>query len=178
MKQLFMLRHAQALPPESGEDRERKLSPNGLEDSKALGQDMAKKGYRPDFILCSPSVRTKQTLEGVMGAMEEAPMDYPDILYNASAGDLLHLVQQADDSAQALLLVAHNPGIYELAARLTGSGSNTLMARLSGGYKPGTLSVLSCPCEKWTDIAPGENELTDLLEPLDYNAPARPTRWT
>lgn len=179
MKTLFLLRHASALSSgEEGGDKERKLAPQGEADARALGRAMAHKDYRPDYVLCSSAARTRQTLECALEAPGDVQSDFQDVLYNGSAGDLLYAIRQGGGAADSLLVVGHNPGIHELAALLTGSGPQSLAARLAGGYRPGTLSVLKCDIESWDALQEGKNELADFLEPPDYNAPANPARWT
>jgi phosphohistidine phosphatase SixA len=68
----------------------------------------------PARILCSPALRSQQTLEralGAVAAISEAK------IYEASAGELIALI---DDNADAprLLLVGHNPGFETLVALL------------------------------------------------------------
>jgi len=179
MIQLYIIRHAQTMPTEGGDDKARKLTPNGLKDAQSLGGLMARKNYKPDAILCSPATRTHETLEAVLESFgDDIPAQYPDDIYNGSAGDLLHILQQQEAEYQNILIVGHVPGVYELTALLAGTGAPSLLAKLSEGYKPGTLSVLSCPCENWADIQPAEGELIDFQESIDYNAPATPARWT
>ncbi|GJL86017.1 MAG: hypothetical protein DHS20C02_17920 [Micavibrio sp.] len=178
MKHLYIIRHAQTLPAEGGDDKSRKLTPNGLTDAQALGKLMAHKNYKPDAVLCSPATRTRETLAGILESLGNIQTEFPDDIYNGGAGDLLHHLQQQDDTHKNILLVGHVPGVYELAALLAGTGRASLLAKLSEGYKPGTLSVLSCPNENWADIQPAQGELIDFQESIDYNAPATPARWT
>lgn len=177
MKTLYLLRHCIALTSSASGDEARALAPKGEEDAAALGKVMAQKGYIPSFALCSPSKRTRQTLIG-MGGKAISNILYPDILYNGTAGDLLAEIQKIPAEVEKLLVLAHNPGVHALAGMLAGAGSSSHIRRLMQGYNPGTLSVLSCPCENWADLQPDANVLENYLDPLDYNAPARPTRWT
>lgn len=177
MKQLYLLRHAQAMPAENMDDKARKLSPRGQQDAEALGKTMQKKNYVPDLVLCSAATRTQETYEAVKNTLGDSRVELEDTLYNATAGDMLHHIQQAEN-AQRILLVAHAPGIFELAVRLFDEGTPSLVNQMTAGYNPGALTVLNCPCEKWSEIQPGENELIDFLDPLDYNAPSTPARWT
>ncbi len=177
IKRLLLLRHAQATSVSSGKDKDRSLTPQGKDDAKALGVEMQKKGFIPDLILCSPALRTKQTLEGVQHSLGIENIEYQDILYNGSTGDYLYQIQQADDHYDTLLLLAHNPSIYELVILLGGVGSDSVMQRLSEGYQPASLSVIEVKAERWADIQPAENTLTTIKNPMDYNASDRPTRW-
>lgn len=176
-KKLFLLRHAQAASTSSGDDKVRALTPAGKDDAKALGREMQKQEYIPDLVLCSSALRTKQTLENVNHTLGIENMRYEDILYNGTPGDYLYMLQQTDNTYDTVLMVAHNPCIYELAILLCAKGSDSVMQRLSEGYPPASLSVVECDCTDWKDIQPAENTLSSLINPIDYNAPARPTRW-
>lgn len=176
-KTLFLLRHAMALNDGGAGDKARRLAPRGVEDAEALGKVMIKQNYTPDFVLCSSAVRTRQTFEHLKLNVPTAAIRFEDGLYNGSTGDYLHMLQQISDEYSNILVVAHNPSIYELVILLAAQGSDSVMQRLSEGYNPATLSVVQCQCEKWADIQPAENTLASLTDPMDYNAPARPTRW-
>ena len=177
MKRLYILRHAKAASPENTRDFDRPLAEQGLEDAAALGQLMTKQSYTPDAALCSTAKRTCETLDA-LGLPSSTKTAYHEKMYDASAGDLLDMIQNTDDTAQSILLIGHNPAIHELALRLASEESGlSLLQRLLKGYNPATLSILDVPCKCWNDIQLGENFLINLLAPLDYNAPERPTRW-
>lgn len=179
MKQLYILRHAQALSTEpGGTDKSRRLSPKGLADAKALGAVMFKQDMRPDLALCSPATRTRETLSAVLeGVGAETPADFPEVFYNAGADAYFAGIHGASDNVASLLVVGHNPGLHMLAAQLAKDDSGSLMNRLAGGYAPATLTVLECGAESWSDIRLYENRLMGVLETTEYNAPDRPTRW-
>lgn len=178
-KRLFLLRHAQALSSDGEGDEARRLSPKGLKDAQVLGTLMKKKGYAPDIAYCSPALRTRQTLEGILKSLPSVATSFPAQFYNGNENDLLTTIRQSDESANSILIVAHNPGIHALAATLAQEGSSpALINRLIAGYAPGTLTVLECPCSSWTAISRESNPLLDYAEATDYNAPATPARWT
>jgi len=176
-KRLFLLRHAIAVNEMSDGDEGRALAPKGIEDAQALGDYMKHHNYTPDLVLCSSARRTRETLEGVQTHLDAGNVKTLDILYSGSAGDYLYEIQQCDNKYDNILIVAHNPSIYELVRLLAAQGSDSVMQRLSEGYSPASLSVVNCVCEKWADIQPAENTLAAIVNPMDYNAPARPTRW-
>lgn len=178
MKRLLLLRHAQTMPSDGKGDKERKLTPQGLSDARALGQAMRQKRYQPDQVLCSPATRTRETLDAIMETISTVSTLYLPKIYEGGQDEIMDAIQNTDDETESLLIVAHNPSIHSLAVSLAKEDSPTLMNRLAAGYKPGTLTVLNCPCEKWIDLRPGRNALIDFLEPLDYNAPSTPARWT
>ncbi|NCT41560.1 MAG: hypothetical protein GW778_07870 [Alphaproteobacteria bacterium] len=178
MKKLLILRHAQALGTAiGGSDKTRKLSPNGTADAKALGVLMAKGGLQPDAVLCSAATRTRETLGGVMDALDAAPIDYLDRLYNADYRVLMDAVQEVPSEAQVVLLVAHNPGVHQLAARLAFDDGSERVDRLSTDYAPATLTVLQCDITDWADLKEYANVVKAVHETVEYNASDRPTRW-
>mgnify|MGYP003655208627 CR=1 FL=1 len=96
-KRLFLLRHAIAVNELSDGDANRPLAPKGAEDAVALGQHMLKNDYKPDFVLCSPARRTRETLKGLQDHISVSVV-HPDMLedgwtfdtdFNGATGDTL-----------------------------------------------------------------------------------------
>lgn len=175
-KRLLILRHALATSSTSS-DAARPLAPQGKEDAIALGAYMKAQNLNPDLVLCSTATRTRQTLDGLKQHLPLGKTQFLDILYSGTTGDYLYEIQKVKGNPQTILILAHNPSIYELAVLLCGYGIDSHMQRLSEGYKPATLTVLECNITDWSDLSPAMGKLTDIKDPLDYNAPARPTRW-
>ncbi|MFK7840009.1 MAG: histidine phosphatase family protein [Bdellovibrionales bacterium] len=178
MKQLLILRHAQALGTEiGGSDKTRKLSPNGHADAKALGKCMVKDELRPDLVLCSSAVRTRETLADVLNSYDDLETHFIDQLYNSDFLTLKQNIHEISDDVQSLMIVAHNPGIHELAARLAMDDGSSRVERLLLAYMPATLTVLTCKIERWSDLVDYSNVVSALYETSEYNASDRPTRW-
>jgi phosphohistidine phosphatase SixA len=126
-REIILLRHAHAESQKSGQtDSARPLSPRGIVEAEAAGAWLREKSVLPARILCSPAVRAAQTLERALGAV--SAVSEPRI-YEASAGELITLI---DDNADAprLLLVGHNPGFETLVALLaTGHPATSVACR-------------------------------------------------
>lgn len=177
MKRLFLLRHAQALPADTGRDKDRALSPRGIEDAKLLGQAMRARKLLPDLILCSDAKRTTQTCQALSEQLEHnVTAIYQKTMYDASRGDLFAMIQGAENDVNGLMLIGHNPAMYELSAMLASEGAPALLGRLDFGYPPATLSVFELPITKWDGIDPDQSTLVEFLTSTDYNAPS-PSRW-
>lgn len=170
MKRLFLFRHAKAVQAnkDTPADADRRLTESGGQDARNLGRLMREKGYEPDLILCSPSVRTRETLEAANVELR-SPSDvrYVDRIYNASAGELLALVQAFEDGAMRPMLVGHNPGFEELAALLVNSAG---APSLSGGagkdrFPTAGLVVLDFDIPRWSGVASHTGSLADFLKP-------------
>ena len=155
MKQLFILRHAEAAP--AIEDFERPLTAKGIVDMGALANRLREVRLRPDFVLCSPAKRTRMTLENLW---PDARAQFPDRLYDAEAGTHYEEVKGVSDSHSSVMVVAHNPGIFNFMRFLAAPGPDVPM-----DYKPGTLTVLECSIKRWADLMPGENKILCVLAP-------------
>ena len=82
MRELILLRHAHAEPPDAGQaDLDRPLSPEGLAEAEAAGRWLAEQGLVPDCVLCSPARRTRETLEAVLGIVGYVEQRLEDSVY-------------------------------------------------------------------------------------------------
>lgn len=98
-------------------DHDRPLNPRGRGDAPKLGAWLRTKGYVPDAALVSSARRTQETWERLSPELGRAvPMTVLPTLYHAEAEAILdHLRAQ---SAPAIMLVGHNPGIGDCAQRI------------------------------------------------------------
>ncbi len=118
-RELILLRHAHAENGKPGEDdSQRALSERGVIEAKDAGRWLATHP-KPTRILCSPSRRTRETLEHALGKV--AATIEPRI-YEATAGELVSLIDEqlaeAGAATERLMLVGHNPGFETLVALL------------------------------------------------------------
>lgn len=117
MIHLALVRHAKSdwgVPGVS--DHDRPLNPRGRRDAPRMAEEFAQARFRPDIILTSTAVRARTTADafGVALAMPVTPVDE---LYNATSATLL--AQAAGTDFDKVLVVAHDPGMTELARTLS-----------------------------------------------------------
>ncbi|MCD0450605.1 histidine phosphatase family protein [Actinocorallia sp. API 0066] len=111
-KRLLVLRHAKAEAGFGLADHERPLAERGLRDTAEMGAHLRAEGLRPDLVLCSTALRTRQTLEGL--GLDDVPVSFERGIYTGDGYDLLTLVQITPAEVGTLLLVGHNPAVHEL----------------------------------------------------------------
>ena len=122
---LWLLRHTQAEAASAGSngsgDFHRALTDEGWEVAKSMGKVLATYA-QPEKILCSPALRTWQTLSAVAASLPapKAGVVVDDAIYESSAGQLLEVVKSHLQDGQVLLMVGHNPGLSELATFMSG----------------------------------------------------------
>ncbi len=115
----MLLRHAKSDWPDVP-DRDRPLAKRGRRDAPVIGRWLHNQGYLPDAVICSDARRTRQTWERVAPELGGSPsVTFEPRAYAASALTLLYLAQELPSRYRTALLIAHNPGLSELASHLT-----------------------------------------------------------
>ena len=168
MRHLYLLRHAKSALGQPGQsDKDRPLAPRGRKACRPLGRFLAELAPPPAQVLCSTALRTRQTWEGCAEAGQlDWPVAFREELYLASADQLLRRIQQVPDTAAAVLLIGHNPGMEELARALAGQGSErAALARLAEKYPTGGLAAFAVPMASWKELAPGAAKLIGFETP-------------
>lgn len=156
MPTLIVLRHAKAEAPggTSGTgDADRPLTSRGRRDAGAAGDRLRAASLIPDRVLCSPALRTRQTLTELALA---APVAFDPRIYGNDAEEILDLLREQPEDARTVLLVGHNPALHHLVFDLAGAASDrfptsaTAVIEFAGG---------------WSDLWPGGGRLVSLWEP-------------
>lgn len=122
-------------------------------------------GIRPDLVLCSSSVRARQTLERLARAIPEGtPVEIEEALYAAGSSTLIERLRRVPPEREAVLVIAHNPGLQELALLLAGRGPD--LGRLAEKFPTGALATLAHD-GAWTELRAGACELLELVFPRE-----------
>ncbi len=114
----ILVRHAHAeWPNYHGPDFDRPLTTRGLADARAAGRAIHAAGHRPALVLSSPACRTRQTAAILAEELQltEGVIRYVDSLYNATAFTLEAELRKVATAGVLVMLVAHNPGVSNLA---------------------------------------------------------------
>lgn len=147
-------------------DHVRALSLHGRDQAQLVGAYMRQKNMVPDIILCSDSLRTRSTarlvVEKIFGDTRHQMMvRLEKKLYLASASALAVNIQNTGNDFGSLLLVAHNPGVADLALHLGGAAAIDRLGR----YKPATLARFHLGIDDWKDLEPSLARLDDVFIP-------------
>jgi phosphohistidine phosphatase len=171
MKRLYLLRHAKSSWDDPTlADRDRPLAPRGRRAAKVMAQHLRHEGIAPELVLCSPSERTRETLTGIApGLGENAHARIEDELYAASAATLLEVLHELPDEIRSVMLIAHNPGVQDLAVSLAAGGS--LVERVQSKFPTAALATLELG-GGWHELAPGGAELVTFVKPKDLSRDA------
>jgi phosphohistidine phosphatase len=117
-RRLILLRHAKSDWPDVP-DRDRPLAKRGRRDAPRIGRWLREHGYQPDVVVVSAATRTRQTWDLVAPELGGSPaVHFEPRAYAASALTLLYLAQELPERHRTALLIAHNPGLSDLATSL------------------------------------------------------------
>lgn len=127
----------------SGRDFDRRLTTHGTREAASMGETLASLDLAPDFALVSPAARARETWTALADAFPAARFRYEEQLYNAETATLRRLIADADSTEGAVMIVAHNPGLQELAAELLGESSAdaTMLARMRTHFPTAAAAV-------------------------------------
>ena len=145
-------------------DFDRELTSRGRKASRAIGRYLAHHGLIPDLVLCSPSARTRQTLDRVLKALDkEPPTEFLDPLYDAAVRTYLDQIRLHGGDAGTLLVVGHNPSTEEALTALCSPDSGAL----PDAVPTCALAVVDCGITDWAALSPGCGTLADFVRPRD-----------
>lgn len=163
---MILLRHAKSSWSDPTlADADRPLAPRGRKAAKRIAEHLRKTAAGPDLVLCSTSLRTRQTLDAIRPALGKAPVELEPGLYAASDDELLGRLRALPDSIESVLLIAHNPGLQDLALTLAATGDG--LERLRTKFPTGALATLAVRSETWATLGPGGAELVDCVLPRE-----------
>ncbi|MBX9809227.1 histidine phosphatase family protein [Candidatus Gracilibacteria bacterium] len=166
-KQIILVRHAQAIEATEfdGVDFDRPLSSKGRECALIMTRYLRLIGVKPDCVIASSSIRTRETAEIMCEQYKIANISFLDDLYigfesKNRDGNQVHLkrIKQTPTDTDILMLVGHNDDITKFARYLCNDEVPTM--------KKGSLVVLSLPANmNWDSITPGELSILYYLTP-------------
>jgi phosphohistidine phosphatase len=119
-RQLWFLRHGDAIPHGAKADSDRELTPRGERQAQAAGQALARLGVEFEHCYASPKVRARETArlacEGLGVNFEEAS----SLAAGFDVEDLRELLHAHEEDAR-LLFVGHEPDFSQVVHDLTGA---------------------------------------------------------
>jgi phosphohistidine phosphatase len=161
---LTLVRHGHATPqaPAGQTDFDRMLDRKGEAEAMEMARRCLELGLVPDLVRSSAAARardTAATFARIMGLSDER-LSVERNLYLAEADTLLAAVRETDSAVRHLMLVAHNPGLGDLAQQFAPR------ARLRG-FETGAVCTLELRAAGWAEVRLGN------AEDLRYDAPGR-----
>jgi len=164
MKTLYILRHAKSSWAQPGlGDIERPLNARGQRQSEDLCRWFSQDQQHPDLVLCSPSVRTRETWDGIKSVFPDTSMEIEAGLYHGITDAYLAAIWGQD--VQCLMVIGHNPTCDELSRYLTAPGSPAVDKLMAHHFGTATLAVFECDIDSWSELGQASGNLIELIRP-------------
>jgi phosphohistidine phosphatase len=166
VKRLYLLRHTKSdWDDPTLDDHERPLAARGRRAADRIAEHLRRGDVRPDLVLCSSSRRTLETLARIAPSLgERADFRIERDLYAADGASLLARLRRLPGSVSSAMLIAHNPGIQDLALDLAGSGDP--LPRLRDRFPTGALATLEFS-GAWSGLGEHTADLVSFVTPKD-----------
>jgi len=163
MHRLHLLRHAKSSWTENIEDRDRKLNGRGRDEAERVGATLPGAIGPIDLVLCSTSLRTRETATLILDGVAPAPrIVFAEELYLAGAAALLDRLSRLDEAAASVLVIGHNPGLHEVALALAAPDSPGYAA-LAGGKFPTGVRASFAVAGTWSALGRTRHPMTGYV---------------
>ena len=166
---IHLLRHARSSRDDPALiDFDRPLAARGRAACETMSAYLQVADVAPDRLLCSPALRTRQTLAGIRSVVgEETEARFDEVFYHGGPNELLAELRRVPDGVTSVMLIGHNPALQVLALHLGTRGDPEALARMAATFPTGALATLVVEPKRWRDLAPGTCELHSFVTPRD-----------
>lgn len=163
-RHVVVIRHAKSSWDDpSLADHDRPLSKRGRNALPLLRDHIADLELQPDLVMCSSSLRTRQTLDGIRPALgRRVRVEVEPALYAASVEQLVTDLRRLADEVLTVFLIGHNPGAADLVDLLR--GDSTTSAVVIERFPTAAVAVLSVGVP-WNSLQPGCASLESFWTP-------------
>lgn len=145
---VYLVRHATAEDPGAGPDSGRRLTDQGRQEAREVGDFLRARHAAPSVILTSPRMRARETAELVAAALDpRPPVEVRDPL-SCGATSKVYWSQIMLQPSPEFVLIAHNPELSAFASELVGHPIS---------FRPSTLCAL--------DLEEGKGRLAWIRHP-------------
>jgi phosphohistidine phosphatase len=163
--ELFLLRHAKSSWEHDGlPDHDRPLAPRGQRAAARLAAYVRDAGIRPELALCSSARRARETIEPIAPYVGEVRVD--GHLYGATAAEVLERLHAVAPTVASVLVVAHNPGLQDLALGLAAASASdpAALAEVEAKFPTGAMAVITATAT-WDALTWGGGSLRRVVLP-------------
>ena len=156
MKKLILMRHAKSgWDDPTLDDHDRLLNQRGRMAATLMGAFIADAGLTPDRALVSSAARTQETWARM--ALDR-PSDVKPDLYLSGPLAIIGAAQAADDAANSLLILGHQPGMEDAANRFCNDA-------MLDGYPTAKITVIGFDVISWGAVTFGSGKLLREASP-------------
>ena len=168
MLNVIFLRHAKSnFNSFNGDDFMRDISQNGIQKTKKVGGYLRNKNISFDEVLCSPSLRTKKTLDLISTFFKNKPeIKFLEDLYHKSGKNLFEVLM-LNAQRKKCLVVSHEPLISHSIETFLNDYENLDFIRATKRFSTSSRFSVSFECQKWYEINKDIAKINFFKKPKD-----------
>ena len=161
---LILMRHAKsAWDDPTLDDFDRPLNGRGRKSAPAIGQWLAARGHLPDEVIVSGARRTVETWSRMAAVLPAtATMRSEPALFHANPETMLGVLKSA--ASPTTMMIGHNPGIAEFAARLARA---PYPHDRFEDFPTAATAILRFDSADWKNVAWGSADVVDFAVPRE-----------
>ncbi len=160
-RHLFLVRHAQAVIPSSGQqDFERELTPAGFFEASRMGNYLKQLGVHPALVFTSPALRaltTAQFMAEQMGYDTEKLVVEPLLYEEFALQSFVEMINRVADQHGAVMIVGHNPKQTYLSEYFTRQDL--------GSLPTGGVVHIAFENQRWAEVSGGTGKVVRFEYP-------------
>ena len=162
MKKLVLIRHAKSdWSNPFLDDFLRPLNKRGKKNASLMAKLLKEKNIRPDLIISSPSLRTKQTLEYFIKELSyDDEVKFEESIYEVPYENLLKVIKDIPNIHKTVFLMGHNPGLCDL--------TNSLIDKSFENIPTCGIVEINFDVKNWKDISKENSNLISFEYPKKY----------
>tara|TARA_B100001564_G_scaffold358529_1_gene377448 strand:- start:161 stop:670 length:510 start_codon:yes stop_codon:yes gene_type:complete len=168
MLNLSLIRHAKSDWDYSiQDDMDRPISKKGINKTKKICEFLKKKKLLFEEVFCSPSKRTKETLDIIIKYLPREPSIYfLENLYHTSTIDIFDTVM-LEAKKKKVLIVSHQPLLSNSIDNFFSGSQNKHYFNAITSYPTSALFNVSFKCDKWHQILKSNSFLNFFIKPSE-----------
>lgn len=155
MKTVYLFRHGDSEDNGTEEDYSRKLTSDGISQTKMMADYLHNNGVRPDRIISSGALRAVSTAGIIAGSCGYSPSDIAvdDILYSSKTpDDLFPVIRNNSSSVSSIMIVGHNPLLSDFVLLIT-------VSPLDINMKKSSVVRLDFNTSDWKSVSAGTGKI-------------------
>ncbi len=170
MLNVTFIRHAKSeWKSFDGNDFNRDISQIGMEKTKKIGSFLKKEKIIFDEVFCSPSLRTRKTLDILSPFFSNKPkVKYIEDLYHTSGKNLFDVLM-LNAKKKRCLIVSHEPLLSSSIELFFNDYQNIDFVRATENFSTSSLFNASFDCENWYEINVDIAKINFFKKPKDLN---------
>ena len=168
MLNLSLIRHANSEIDNSiQDDMNRPISSKGIKNTKKICEFLKEKKLIFDEVFCSPSKRTRETLDIIIKYLPRVPsIYYLKNLYHTSPIDIFDTVM-LEAKKKKVLIVSHQPLLSNSIDNFFSGSQNKHYFNAVTSYSTSSLFNVSFKCEEWHQILKSNSVLNFFIKPSE-----------